>query len=74
MWGLGWEFFSCVCLFCEVLCKTREKEYTPPWHPSFLGLSPDPEVTEQQKAMVYHFPGKAREKGIHHLEKEELGP
>ena len=27
-----------------------KKEYTPPpWHPSFLGLSPDPEVTEQKK-------------------------
>ena len=24
----------------------------PPWHPSFLGLSPDPEVTEQKKTMV----------------------
>ena len=34
--------------------KTRKKEYaTPLWHPSFLGLSPDPEVTEQKKAMVY---------------------
>ena len=31
-----------------------KKEYTPPpWHPSFLGLSPDPEVAEQKKAMVY---------------------
>ena len=32
----------------------KTKEYTPPpWHPSFLGLSPDPDVTEQKKAMVY---------------------
>ena len=31
-----------------------KKEYTPPpWDPSFLGLSPEPEVTEQKKAMVY---------------------
>ena len=31
----------------------------------FLGLSPDPEVTEQKKKSygVYHFPGKTREKG-----------
>ena len=29
-------------------------DYTPPARdPSFLGLSPDPEVTEQKKAMVY---------------------
>ena len=34
--------------------KTGEKEYTPPpWHPSSLSLSPNPEVTEQKKAMVY---------------------
>ena len=33
---------------------TRRKKYTPPpSHPSFLGLSPDPEVTEQKKTMVY---------------------
>ena len=35
------EFFS--------LIKQGKKEYTPPpWDPSFLGLSPDPEVTEQK--------------------------
>ena len=34
--------------------------------PSFLGLSPDPEVTEQKSYGVYHFPGKTREKGIRH--------
>ena len=44
----------------------RKKEYTPPpWHPSFLGLSPDPEVTEQRSYGVHHFPGERREKGIH---------
>ena len=44
-----------------------QKEYTPPPRdPSFLGLSPDPEVTEQKSYGVYHFPGKTREKGIHH--------
>ena len=31
-----------------------KKEYTPPpWDPFFLGLSPDPEVTEKKNAMVY---------------------
>ena len=36
----------------------REKEYTPAlWHPSFLGLSLYPEVTEQKSYGVYHFPG-----------------
>ena len=34
--------------------------------PSFLGLSPDPGVTEQKSYGVYFFPGKTREKGIHH--------
>ena len=39
----------------KINSKTQgKKEYTPPpWDPSFLGLSPDPEVTEQKKAMVY---------------------
>ena len=33
-----------------------EKEYTPPpWHPSFLGPSPSPEVTEQKSYGVYPF-------------------
>ena len=41
--------------------------YPPPWEPSVLGLSPDPEVTEQKKSYgVFHFPGKTREMGIHH--------
>ena len=32
----------------------REKEYTPPpWHPSFLDVSPDPDVTEPKLAMLY---------------------
>ena len=29
--------------------RTGEKYTPPPWDPSFLGLSPDPEVTEQKK-------------------------
>ena len=34
--------------------RPGKKEYTPPpWHPPFPGLSPDPEVTEQKKAMVH---------------------
>ena len=43
-----------------------KKEYTPPpWPPSFLGLSPDREVTEQKKAMVFTiFLGK-QEKRIY---------
>ena len=46
----------------------EKKEYTPPpWHPSFLGLSPDSEVTQQEKLWcIPCFPGKTREKGIHH--------
>ena len=32
---------------------SREKYTPPPWHPSFLGLSPDPEATEQKQTMVY---------------------
>ena len=44
-------------------CVAREK---PPWHPSILGLSPDPEVAEQKKSyVVYLFPGKTREKGVY---------
>ena len=43
-----------------------EKEYTPPpWDPSFLGLSPNPSQSKKELG-VYHFPGKTREKGIHH--------
>ena len=43
-----------------------KKEYTPPpWHPSFFGLSPNPEVTA--KAMVYTILlGKQWEKCVHH--------
>ena len=58
-----------------------KEEYTPPpWHPAFLGLSPDPEVTERKKLMVYTiFLGKqgkgvytigpwhrSGKKGVHH--------
>ena len=44
-----------------------KEEYTPPpWNLSFLGLSPDPKVAEQKSYCVYPFPGKTREKGIHH--------
>ena len=44
-----------------------KKEYAPPPRdPSFLGLSPDPEVTEQKTLWFIPFPGKTREKGIHH--------
>ena len=44
-----------------------KKEYAPPsWHPSFLDLLPDPEVTEKKSYGVNHCPGKTREKGIHH--------
>ena len=52
-----------------------KKEYTPPPRdPSFLGLSPDPEVTEQKKNYgVYPFPGKTREKGIHHRSGKKKG-
>ena len=37
----------------------RNEGTPPPWHPSILGLSPDPEVTEQKSYGVYHLPGKA---------------
>ena len=47
--------------------KRTKSVYTPPlWHPSSLGLSPDPEVTEQNSYGVYHFLGKTKEKGMHH--------
>ena len=41
-----------------------KKEYIPPpWRPSFLSLSPDPEVTEQKKNFVLnHFIGKQGER------------
>ena len=66
------------CAFpCKVVvadCKINhattlrtEKKYTPPpWHPSSLNLSPDPEVTKQKKLWCIQFLGKTREKGIHH--------
>ena len=55
----------------------KRKNTPPPWHPSSLGRSPDPEATEQKKTMwkpspwenshgVYNFLGKTREKGRHH--------
>ena len=46
---------------------TGKKEYTPPpWHPSSLGLSPDPEVPERKKTYgVYNVLGKTTEKGIY---------
>ena len=53
----------------EFICLLQgKKEYAPPlWHPSFLGPSPDPKVTEPKNSDgVYHFPGKTRETGIHH--------
>ena len=41
--------------------------YTPPPRdPSFLGLSPDPEVTEQKKLWCTPFSWKKKENGIHH--------
>ena len=48
-------------------CLQGKKEYTPPpWDPSFLGLSPDPEVTEQKKLWCIPFSWENKEKGIHH--------
>ena len=48
---------------CRSVFPREKKEYTPPpWHPSSLGLSPDPEVGEQKSYGVYHFPGKTRER------------
>ena len=47
--------------------KEKMRKTPPPWHPSFLGLSPDPEVTEAESKKsygVYHFPGKTKEKDI----------
>ena len=42
------------------------KEYAPPpWHPSFLGLSPDPEATEQTKLWCIPFSWENKEKCIH---------
>ena len=58
-----------ILAFSKCRQERGEKEYTPPpWHPSFLCLSPDPKVTELKKAMVFSpcFGGKTREKGIHH--------
>ena len=38
-----------------------KKEYTPPpWHPSFLGHSPDPEVTEQKKLWCIPWENKGK--------------
>ena len=46
---------------------TREKRvYTTTVAPFFLGLSPDPEVTEQKKLWSIPFSWETREKGIHH--------
>ena len=64
--GFG-VLFNVLTLEGMYLCQGKKKEYTPPlWHPSFLGLSPDPEVTEQKKSRCIPFSGKTREKGIHH--------
>ena len=44
-----------------------KKEYTPPpWHPSFLGLLPHPEVTEQKQLWCIPFSWENKGKGIHH--------
>ena len=41
-----------------------KKEYTPPpWDPSFLGLSPDPEVTEQKTLWCIPFFWENKGKG-----------
>ena len=41
-----------------------KKEYTPPpWHPSFFGLSPDPEATEQKKLWCIPFSLENKGKG-----------
>ena len=43
-----------VCYTLLESVSKGKKEYTPPPRdPSFLGLSPDPEVAEPKKAMVY---------------------
>ena len=45
---------NCVSNSQSLQDSLGKKEYTPPpWHFSFLGLSPDPEDTEQKKTMVY---------------------
>ena len=49
----------------------KKRVYTPTADPSFLGLSPNPEVTDQKSYDVYHFPGKMSEKGIHHRSKKK---
>ena len=44
--------------------RQGKKEYTPPpWDPSFLGLSPDPEVTEQRKLWCIPFSWENKAKG-----------
>ena len=71
--GLELYIFKTQGLFCEVQAKKRKPP--PLWHPSFLGLSPDPGVTEQTKKSygVHHFPGKTRDKGKHHRSRKK-GP
>ena len=55
----------------DVLSSVGKKESPPPpWHhgtPSSLGLSPDPEVTEQKRLWCITISlGKQGKKGIHH--------
>ena len=56
-----WEFRS-LLWFVSGLRPGKREYAPPPWHPSSLGLSPDPEVTEQN----YVFLGENKGKGIHH--------
>ena len=70
--GVSRQNSLCLLVFFFPHCQGK-KEYTPPpWGPSFLGLSPDPEVTEQKTLWcIPCFLGKTREKGIHHRSRKK---
>ena len=55
-----------VCFLGRTYFFPGKKEYTPPlWDPSFLGLSPDPEVTEQKKLWCIPFSWENKGLAIH---------
>ena len=64
---------SCDCqslAICDCDCVGHQgpgkKECTPPpWHPSFLGLFPDPEVTEQKELWCTPFSWENKGKGVY---------
>ena len=55
-----------ICHLELTLASEKKEKTPPPWHPSFLGLPPGPEVTGQKKLWCTPFSWETREKGIHH--------